>query len=337
MGTLDLVADAPTDWGERDDRWAGVRSDTVVVSGHPVSVLRADPPTSGDLGDGDGLPILLVHGLAGAATNWLEVMGPLAARAGRPVVAVDLPGFGNTEPPGPRAARIRVQERFLPHLLDALGWEQAEVHGNSMGGLLTAMLAGTTPERVGRLVLVSPALPPPWPPDREALRALDRGVLARFAPFLLSWRLGRAAVRRLYATATPEDVFAGTEGLVLGTNQPMREAMRAIGIEQATASQQRPWRVDSLARATNTLLGTYVTDRNRVRDTVAAITAPILVLWGTEDRLVGTRVIDDLLAARTDATRIDLPDVGHVAMIEVPDTYCELVADWREGLDGQAD
>lgn len=314
------------DWGARDARWAGVRSSTVSVAGHDVSLLRADPDT-GPVGG--GLPILLVHGLAGAATNWLEVIGPLARHAGRSAVAVDLPGFGHSEPPDPRAARIGAQERFLPRLLDALGWDRAEVHGNSMGGLLAAMLAGDHPDRVGRLVLASPALPPPVPTGRAALQALDRAVLVRFAPFLASWRTGRAAVRRMYATTSPEDVFAGSEELVLGTAATMRAPMRTVGIEQATDSQRRPWRVDSLARAANTMLTMYLTDRARIRATVAAITAPILVLWGTEDRLVGRGVIDALVDQWPDLTRVDLDDVGHVPMIEVADRYVDLVDDWR--------
>lgn len=340
--TTTVTAPAPVpDWGDRDGRWAGIRSDTITVAGHAISLLRIDPAGPGDRSGDEGndpgatpddpeaLPILLVHGLGGAATNWLDVMAPLAAQVHRSVVAVDLPGFGHSEPPDTRAARIPAQEHFLPRLLDALGWDRAEVHGNSMGGLLAALLAGGHPDRVGRLVLVSPALLPPVPRDRDALGSLDRQVLTQFAPFLVSWRLGAAAIRRLYATTPPEDVYAGTEHLVMGSNGPMRPAMRTVGIEQAAASQERPWRVESLARASNSLLSTYLTDRTRIHDTVAAIRAPVLVLWGTADRLVGAGVIDDLAERRPDVRRVDLDGVGHVAMIEVPDRYCDLVATWR--------
>jgi hypothetical protein len=67
------------DWSERCSRWAGIRSEQLDVQGQQAHVLRADGPTD------DGLPQLLIHGLGGAAVNWIEVMGEIAPHG--PVVA----------------------------------------------------------------------------------------------------------------------------------------------------------------------------------------------------------------------------------------------------------
>lgn len=311
------------DWGSRDRRWAGIRSDTVHVVGHPVHVLRAGPDAAIDGEDSD-LPILLVHGLGGSATNWLDVMAGLAATA--PVVAVDLPGFGETEPPAPRAARIGAQVQFLHRLLDALGWPRAEVHGNSMGGLLTVLLAGTHPDRIERLVLVAPAVPSP---SGTTFAGLNHDVLRRFLPFMVSRRLGLAMLHTFYQDATPEQVFTSTESLVMGHAETMRPALRQVGVEHAVNALARPWRADSLSHATSDLLAHLSLRRRTVDRALDAVTADVLLVWGEQDRLVRRSAIDGLVARHPGMERHDLPGVGHVPMIEAPDDYLDLVAAWR--------
>ncbi len=310
------------DWGTRDKRWAGIRSDTIDVVGHPVSVLRADPVTPSE--PSSELPILLVHGLGGAATNWLDVMVGLAASA--PVVAVDLPGFAETEPPTPRAARMRPQVQFLRHLLDALGWPVAEVHGNSMGGLLSILLAGTQPDRVARLVLAAPAVPSPV---GTTMTGLHHDVLRRFLPFMASRRVGLALLRNFYGEATAEQIFLSTESLVMGTAVSMRPALRQVGVEHAVNAMARPWRSDSLSHATSDLLAHLSLHRREVDRALDAITADVLLVWGEQDRLVRHSAMEALTARRADVERHDLPGVGHVPMIEAPDDYLDLVTTWR--------
>lgn len=306
------------DWGRRDPRWAGIRSDDVVIDGVEVNLLRAGRPDVGDQ-----LPVLLVHGLGGAATNWLDVLGGLAESG--EVVAVDLPGFGHTEPPTTRAARIGPQVRFLQRLLDRLGWERVELHGNSMGGLISSLLTAQAPERVARLVLASPALTAPLLGGDP----LERAILKRFVPFVASRRLGHRVLLRQYERLSPPEMFAQTEQLVMGSGGRMREAMRAVGIEHATAARQLPWRAESFAHATSTMLATIMRGARDVDAAVEQIEAPMLVLWGEQDRLVRRAVIDALAKRRPDVTRIDLPEVGHVPMIEAPDHYLEVVRRWR--------
>ncbi len=311
------------DWGTRDRRWAGIRSDTMEVVGHRVSVLRAGPATPVE--PGSDLPVLLVHGLGGAATNWLEVMAGLATSSS--VVAVDLPGFAETEPPTPRAARMRPQVHFLGHLLDALEWPVAEVHGNSMGGLLSILLAGTQPERVGRLVLVAPAVPNPV---GSTLTGLHRDVLRQFLPFMASRRLGLALIHGFYAEATPEQVFASTESLVMGDAESMRPVLRQVGVEHAVNAMARPWRSESFSHATSDMLAQLSLRRREVDRAMDAITADVLLVWGDRDRLVRRGAMDALAARRSDMERHDLPGLGHVPMIEAPDDYLDLVRSWRD-------
>lgn len=304
------------DWGVRDSRWRGIRSETVAISAGPpettteVHLLRAGEDRGGTV------PTLLVHGLGGSATNWLDVMAPLA-RAG-PVVAVDLPGFGRTAPPDPRAARLRPQARFLQRLLDALGWDHAVVHGNSMGGLLGVLLAADRPDRVARLVLTSPALPPP-----RSTVALSPVAALRFAPFV-SWRLGGLMVERVHARTPAEGIRRGTMDLVLGEADDLRPAMRQVQLENVELGKYERWRAPAFARAAGDLVTTLGLAR-AVLDAVDAVDAPTLLVWGDRDQLVSRTTVDAIGARRPDWARVDLAGVGHVAMLEAPDRWLESV------------
>ena len=102
---------------------------------------------------GSGPPLVLVHGLAGSWRWWRACMPALAER--HTVVAVDLPGFGDLR--GERFSLARAPD-FLAAWMDALGLERPALVGHSMGGAICARVAAREPGRVGRLVLVAPAI-----------------------------------------------------------------------------------------------------------------------------------------------------------------------------------
>jgi pimeloyl-ACP methyl ester carboxylesterase len=303
------------DWGGRDPAWAGIRSEYRDVAGHPVHLLRADGPS-------DGPVQLLVHGLGGAAINWLEVMRPLAERG--PVLAPDLPGFGSTPPPRPGASRSEHNLAFLTALLREEGIDAAEVHGNSMGGMLATLLAGEHPERVTRLVLVDPALPG----TEQAPQRLDPGTIRLFVPFVVPG-LGERLLRRLYATRTAEELVTGFQDLIHADASRLRPPLVDALVTNAAFGQQELWRAEGLAVASGSLLH-LLTSRRRLRQALEAITAPTLLVWGSEDRLIGRSVIDATIERRPDLDLKVLPGLGHAPMMEDPARYLEAVTDWLE-------
>lgn len=309
------------DWGQRDVRWRGIRSETIRVDDTDVHVLRSDAGSHGD-----GVPRLLVHGLGGAALNWLDVIGGLAA--GGPVVAVDLPGFGQTEPPHPHAPRMLPQVRFLRRLTDTLGWSSVELHGNSMGGLISSLFAARYPDRVQRLVLVNPVLPFAPSPGGTSPTAM-----LRFAPFV-SRHLGHAAIKARWRDAVGADIYDETLAIVLGEAGQVRPSLREAAIENTEFGMRTAWRQRALATASSNLI--YATVRAPLRQAVTAVQAPTLLLWGEQDRLVSRAMIDRATRRRPDWTRVDLPRVGHAPMLEVPDRYLATVGEWRQGLDDTA-
>jgi pimeloyl-ACP methyl ester carboxylesterase len=91
-------------------------------------------------GDGEGV-VVAVHGLGGSVRNW----DPVAERLGRRVIAIDLPGFGLSAPrPGDQ---IDVQVGAVVELIESLGSDPVTLIGNSMGGLVSELVAAARPER----------------------------------------------------------------------------------------------------------------------------------------------------------------------------------------------
>jgi pimeloyl-ACP methyl ester carboxylesterase len=121
---------------------AGVTSERLEFEGGSIHLLRG----------GDGPPLLFLHG-AGGAGLWHPFHGLLAEHTS--VFAPDAPGFGLSDTlPGVDAVDDLVY--FYLDLLDRLGLESPAIVGHSFGAWCAAELAVHSPERVGRLVLLSP-------------------------------------------------------------------------------------------------------------------------------------------------------------------------------------
>jgi len=138
----------------RMEPWPGAKVEFVTTATVPsLRVARI----------GDGEPLLLINGLGANLEMWQPLVRELAGK--HELVAFDLPGTG-------RSARPRLPLRMpqLAHvvteLLDALGYEQLDVLGYSLGGIVAQELARRAPERIRRLVLcaTTPGLPS-LPPD----------------------------------------------------------------------------------------------------------------------------------------------------------------------------
>ncbi|MCW2814224.1 MAG: Pimeloyl-ACP methyl ester carboxylesterase [Nocardioides sp.] len=302
--------------------WPHVVDDRIEVGGHSVRILRAP----GRHGSGEGEPQLLVHGLGGSAVTWVQVMDGLAARG--PVVALDLPGFGRTPVADDDELTVDAYADLVVAVADALGWSEFALHGNSMGGLISVLVAAAHPERVTRLVLVSPALPPTSPLQ---ILVPSRATIAGLGPIAVS--TGSAAALGLLG-AVPEVLDRRRKrallGLIFGAPDDVDPALldlmaREFGEtrEGADADDQRR----ALLTALLSIARTWV-DPRRVWRAIEAIQAPTMILGGTADALVPARVLRGVLARRTDWQGHVLDDRRHALMMESPEDYLDLVERW---------
>jgi pimeloyl-ACP methyl ester carboxylesterase len=142
------------------------------------------------VGDHDGTPVLLCHGLADSrlSARWLE---QAARELGLLVIAPDRPGTGGTDRHWLRHLADWADDAAM--VLDALQVDSARLLGVSGGGPYAAACAARIPARVRSLMLVCPLGLPEWPTDGMARGERLSLALATHAPEFGGWSLGRLA------------------------------------------------------------------------------------------------------------------------------------------------
>lgn len=301
--------------------WPGVADDVLEVEGRPVRVMRVEPTTASATE-----PQLLVHGLGASAVSWVDVMAGLAEHG--PVVAVDLPGFGRTRAADDESLTINAYVAFVLKVVDALGWDRFTLHGNSMGGLIGTFLAAQQPERIERLVLVSPALPPSSP---LKLLLPARATIDGMAPLALSSLT--AAALGLVGMAGPKlEERRNRELLRLiysdpdGVDPALLDLMAAdFADDDENAARDRRRAMLSALRSITRVW----TDPRQAWHALDSVEAPTLLLGGTKDALVPAKVLRAVLARRPDWEGHVLDDRRHALMMEDPDAYLATFTKWR--------
>src|SRR6478735_4260934 len=116
--------------------------------------LRVDGLNARLLEEGQGAPVLLLHGasLGSSADVWTRNLAPLAAHGLR-VIAPDLPGFGETD--NPKDHSVAYRRRFVLSFMDALKIERAALVGHSQAGRIALDLALEHPERISKVVVLA--------------------------------------------------------------------------------------------------------------------------------------------------------------------------------------
>jgi pimeloyl-ACP methyl ester carboxylesterase len=266
---------------------------------------------------GRGAPIVLVHGLAGSAVNWLSVGDRLAAH-GR-TVALDLAGHGRTRFSG-RPARVKDNRTLLSRFLKAVAREPATLIGNSMGGYLSLAQAAAEPESVRGLVLVAAAAPLPRG------NKLDPMVGKMFASLMMPFFA--SLFMRSRARRGPEK--QARDLLALCCVDSSRIDPQVVEAHLALAREREAYShvnirdfIDAARSLVRVLAG-----RQRYLQVVRRVRAPALIVGGEHDRLVRTAATRALADARPDWKYVEIPDVGHVPQLEKPEQFLAIVEPW---------
>lgn len=246
-----------------------------------------------EAGPADGAPVLLVHGWACSAFAWRRQV-PSLAEAGHRVVALDLKGHGfSDKPPLDAEYSASAMTSFVLETMDAVGLARASIVGHSMGGAISASVALSAPDRVDRLALLAPvgfgevfALPlGRLVSPQAAVPLLPR--LARVAP-----QLAVAATFRLIWGAGPVTL---TRDDIAQYSAPTQFAEYAPALRHLVhAFEWLPHADEQLAR----------------------LRCPVLVLFGTKDRVVIPRRAEELVRRVPDGRLELVPGAGHMLQEE---------------------
>lgn len=244
---------------------------------------------------GAGSPLILLHGIVASSFSFRLNFAELGGRFRLYVPDLRVVGADASL----RSAAGRVND-----LLDRAEIAQADILGSSHGGALAMELASTAPERVRRMILVSPANP-----FAEQYNAIVRfylsrvgGIFVRFAPLLpaMLWDYG---VGRMYADR---------RRMPAGTGRGYRLPLRAPGITRHILQS----------------LKTFREDIEGLRPKLASIsTIPTLLVWGDRDSVVELASAHLLKAALgTDMTV--MPGLGHLPYEECPEEFNRVVLEY---------
>jgi pimeloyl-ACP methyl ester carboxylesterase len=154
------------------------------------------------------LPIVILHGWGAH----IEAVAPIlsALEGAGDLIALDLPGFGESDPP-PEAWDVDCYARFMVHFLDELAVDRAHLVGHSHGGRVSLALAADEPERVGRLLLVDSAGIPP----KRGWRYRRRVAVAKLGRLLakVGGGPGRRLQERMRARVASRDYLEASEAM----------------------------------------------------------------------------------------------------------------------------
>ncbi|MGI9605780.1 MAG: alpha/beta fold hydrolase [Acidimicrobiales bacterium] len=263
---------------------------------------------------GEGIPILLVHGLGGSHVNWSAVADRMTEFGS--VRAIDLIGFGYTPPAG-RSSSVESQVEMIVSYLREYTDRPAVLVGNSMGGLTSMLVAEAAPDLVDSLVLVDPALPVIRP-------RLDTEVLAKLAlPLIPGYG------KKAYAAAAedPEAFLDSTLSIVAADPSKLRAEDREVALVVARDRAEMPWVASAFGDSARSIFRIGAR-RMSFAKRAAAIRAPALVIHGEQDRLVDVASARWLVKQRPGWELVVLEGIGHVPQLEAPDRFLELAGAW---------
>lgn len=257
-----------------------------------------------EAGSDDHPALVLVHGFLASHREFERITEELAERFH--VIAPDLPGFGESEKPNPAkyAYGIEAHAEAIADLIAAFGVGRASVLGHSMGGAIALTLAADHPEMVQRLVLED-ALCYPFPLSFKAKLPLIPVI-------------GGVAFKQLYGRTLFRSYF--------------RDVMYGPGVEAPL--ERIDWHYDVFnspsARESAYAVMRAVLDTRPVIARVTRITAPALVVWGRDDRLLPVAHASRL-AREIPNAKLEIMDTGHSPHEEKPRELIALLTEFLEG------
>lgn len=244
-------------------------------------------------------PIVLVHALGINLTEW-EAIAPALARHTR-VIGLDLPGCGRSAKPRARYS-LKIMSQAVLGLLDYLGVRRAILVGHSYGGLVCTDVTLNHPDRVAGLCLMNASGFSRWP---KLFHLLAPAV---FEP-------------RVMAPVIQRGVRLVLDGIFSTKNEHTERFIRSV-LERP--DPRFAWDFAYYAQPMVRDLMSNVLDR------IDELRLPVLVIWGTDDKLLRYRDVGSWVRRLRDARLVTIPNCGHMPNLEHPDIVNRALIDFLE-------
>ncbi|PRZ32730.1 pimeloyl-ACP methyl ester carboxylesterase [Antricoccus suffuscus] len=289
--------------------WNGTNR-TVDIDG-PTNYVDFGGPT-------DSTPVLFVHGLGGSHLNWVLLAQELAAD--HHVMALDLVGFGLTRSAG-RTSSVESNVALVARFLDEVIGQPTILVGNSMGGMISGLVASAYPAYVAGAVLIDPALP-------LEVKRPDRQVFTQFLLYTLPG-VGERYMAKVARTTTPREQVQDTLDICVADQSDIDRDFVEASVALAAERREFPESDHAFLVATRSLMLQNMRSK-RYLSRLHAITAPVLLIHGEKDRLVPVSAGRALATAEPSWTYDEIPGVGHTPQVEAPQRVAESITTWMK-------
>ena len=222
-----------------------------------------------------------------------------------------------------RHAQVTIE--YLEHLA-----EPALVIGNSMGGLVSILVAAQRPDLLTGLVLLAPAVAPRWG-DPRIDPVVSRRLLLQGIP-----GVGIPMIEKYWQSTSARQQIADTLAVVCQHPERIPPDVLPESLEMTEIRRRQPWAIEAIVRSGRST-GFTVTRRKELRQAVQSITTPTLLVQGEFDRVIPGSGVERLAEWRPDWTHIVMKDVGHCPQLEAPEEFSRIVSAWLPNwLDGRS-
>lgn len=247
---------------------------------------------------GEGPPLVLLHGIGSGSASWEAQLDALSIRFR--AIAWDAPGYGGSDPLPGEAPPSGAYGDAVADLVDGLGLDRVHLLGHSLGGLIAASFAARHPGRLLSLTLSDAAAGYLNSPEEIRVGRLEARIEAMTT--LGPQEVARRRAREVLSPGAPESVY-----------------------EKVFAVQSR-LRAQGYVQAARMLHG------SDIFAVAAAIRAPALVMYGSEDTVTPESIGRDIAAAIPGARYVTLPDLGHASYVEGPEAFNAALTRFLDGL-----
>jgi uncharacterized protein (TIGR00369 family) len=249
------------------------------------------------LRQGQGPPLVLLHGIPSSSYLWRDVIGPLSATFD--VLAPDLLGYGDSDKRLDADLSIAAQARYMVAFMESVGVHQAAVVGHDIGGGVAQLMAVDEPQRVARLILIDSVVDSNWPvADIARLKEPVWDQIMVNIDLRNGLRKGLEAGMVTEGRVTDEIVNEWTRPFQdLGGRRAYLRAARALNNRDLTSRSNHIQEIDT----------------------------PTLILWGANDTFLDPRWAETLQQKLRDATVEIIDPGGHFLPLDRPDAVIEAI------------
>lgn len=270
----------------------------------------------GGPGVGEGVPVVMVHGLGGSHLNWVALGPALAGR--HHVYAIDLAGFGLTSGTN-RSTTVQANAELVARFVREVVARPVVLIGNSMGGMVSLLVTAAHPDLVEGLVLLDPSIPIPR-------QRPDFKIAAQFALYATPF-VGERYMTVMSKRVSDRQRVQSVVDLCFADPSKADPAVVAAGVELAAHRRHTPGQEAAFLGAARSLMRVLAAP-GRYQSLIQGIDTPVLLFHGELDRLVPVAAARAIAASNPKWETEFLPGVGHTPQLEAHEAVHARTARW---------